>query len=120
MDIAEDVAFHGDRHLITQAVANLLDNAVKYTQRDGHIAVRLTLAESCIELTLSDNGAGIPHAFHHRVTEKFFRLEQSRSSPGNGLGLSLVSAAVKLHKGELAFADNAPGLVVTLRLPRTS
>ena len=120
LDVGEEVTFHGDKHLITQAVANLLDNAIKYTQKGGHIAVRLAAAEMSIDLILSDDGAGIPQAFHHRVTEKFFRLEQSRSSPGNGLGLSLVSAAVKLHKGELAFTDNAPGLVVTIRLPKAA
>jgi signal transduction histidine kinase len=116
-EIAEGITFHGDRHLITQAVANILDNAIKYAPKGGHIAVTLLRLETHIELKLTDNGKGIPPAFYSRVTEKFFRLEQSRSSPGNGLGLSLVNAAVKLHKGELEFSDNVPGLAVTIRLP---
>jgi signal transduction histidine kinase len=115
--IAEGVMFNGDRHLITQAIANILDNAIKYALKGGHIAVTLAVTETYIELRVIDDGAGIPEAFHHRVTEKFFRLEQSRSSPGNGLGLALASAAVKLHKGELSFAGNNPGLVVIIRLP---
>jgi len=116
-EIAEDVIINGDRHLITQTVANILDNAIKYTPQAGHIMVTLAIADSQIELKVADDGPGIPQEFHHKVTEKFFRLERSRSSPGNGLGLSLVSAAVKLHRGDLSFADNAPGLMVTVRLP---
>lgn len=116
-DIAEGIMLNGDRHLITQAVANILDNAVKYTPKDGSIEVTLAERDGNIELAVSDSGTGIPPAFHHKVTEKFFRLEQSRSSPGNGLGLSLVNAAVKLHRGELSFGDNTPGLIVTIRLP---
>jgi signal transduction histidine kinase len=116
-EIKENITFNGDRHLITQAVANIFDNAIKYAPKGGHITVTLSVLDKYIELKVGDNGPGIPEAFHHKVTEKFFRLEQSRSSPGNGLGLSLVSAAVKLHKGELSFADNASGLVVVIRLP---
>jgi signal transduction histidine kinase len=119
LEAAPDVTFNGDRHLITQTVANILDNAIKYTPRGGAIAVTLSVGPSLIELAVADSGPGIPKAFHHKVTEKFFRLEQSRSSPGNGLGLSLVSAAVKLHKGDLSFADNEPGLKVIIRLPHS-
>lgn len=115
--IAEQVQINGDRHLITQTVANILDNAIKYTPKGGKISVSLAAHDTFAELRIADNGMGIPEAFRHKVTEKFFRLEQSRSSPGNGLGLSLVNAAVKLHKGDLRFEDNSPGLTVTLRLP---
>jgi signal transduction histidine kinase len=117
LEVAPDVSVNGDRHLMTQAVANILDNAIKYASKEGEIKVTLSMAGAQIELAIADNGPGIPKAFHHKITEKFFRLEQSRSSPGNGLGLSLVSAAVKLHKGELGFADNNPGLAVIIRLP---
>lgn len=116
-EIAEQVMLFGDRHLITQAIANLLDNAIKYTPKGGKIDIRLTSQASVAELKIADNGLGIPEHLRHKVTEKFYRLEQSRSSPGNGLGLSLVSAAVKLHKGGLHFEDNAPGLEVTILLP---
>lgn len=119
-NIAEAVMIHGDRHLVTQTVANIVDNAIKYTPKGGSIAISLEAAAGVAVLKVADNGIGIPEALRHRVTEKFFRLEQSRSSPGNGLGLSLVSAAIKLHKGELRFEDNAPGLVVVLRLPAAS
>jgi len=118
-NIIEDIMLYGDRHLITQMTANLLDNAIKYTPKGGNIALTLVLGDASYAiLQILDNGPGIPVSFHHKVVEKFFRLEQSRSSPGNGLGLSLVSAAVKLHKGVLTFSDNNPGLVVTIRLPR--
>lgn len=115
--IAEGVMVHGDRHLMTQTVANILDNAIKYTPRGGTLSITLDAAQGRAQLTVADSGMGIPPHLRHKVTEKFFRLEHSRSSPGNGLGLSLVSAAVKLHKGELHFADNEPGLVVTVILP---
>jgi signal transduction histidine kinase len=120
MEIAEGVMLNGDRHLVPQMIANILDNAIKYTPKAGKILVTLAVDAQQVLLKIADNGPGIPDAFYHKVTEKFFRLEKSRSSPGNGLGLSLVSAAVKLHKGELSFADNAPGLVVTIAMPRVA
>jgi signal transduction histidine kinase len=118
-NIAPDIILTGDRHLITQAFANVLDNAIKYTPAGGEVSVTLSAGPSYAELRVSDNGPGIPAALYPKVTEKFFRLERSRSSPGNGLGLSLVSAAVKLHKGDLQFADNASGLIVIIRLPHS-
>jgi len=121
-EITDNIIVKGDKHLITQMVANIIDNAIKYTPKKGTVKIRLFQAnESHICLEISDNGMGIPESFYPRVTEKFFRLEQSRSSPGNGLGLSLVSAAVKLHKGEMVFSansENASGLVVTITLPK--
>jgi len=116
--VAEGITMNGDRHLITQAIANVLDNAIKYTPKGGRIGIALSGTDGHAELKITDNGLGIPPAFRHKVTEKFFRLEQSRNSPGNGLGLSLVGAAVKLHKGELVFDGNEPGLQVIIRLPR--
>lgn len=117
-EIKEGVMIKGDRHLITQMLANIIDNAIKYTPRSGQIKISLADGEGFVVLQVADSGIGIPEAFYHKVTDKFFRLEQSRSSPGNGLGLSLVSAAVKLHKGELTFADNNPGLLVMIKLPK--
>lgn len=119
-DIAADIVISGDRHLVTQMIANVLDNAIKYTPALGTIAVTLAAGDGWAELCVRDSGTGIPVELYSKVTEKFFRVESSRSSPGNGLGLSLVSAAVKLHNGELSFADNAPGLKVLIRLPLTS
>lgn len=117
-EISEAIMIKGDRHLVIQMLANIIDNSIKYTPRSGNIRVSLTENEHYILLQVADSGIGIPEAFYHKVTEKFFRLEQSRSSSGNGLGLSLVNAAVKLHKGELIFADNKPGLVITIKLPK--
>lgn len=118
--IEENVTAYGDRHLLTQAFANLLDNAIKYTPQHGRIEVRLTRSDEEIRITIADNGPGIPHELYGRVTEKFFRLEQSRSTPGNGLGLSLAKAAVSLHHGELIFSGNHPGLRVDVLLRKES
>jgi len=115
--IAEDIMLNGDRHLISQMIANVLDNAIKYTPKGGTIRISLSLADHRVHFEVADSGPGVPVDLQHKLTEKFFRLEQSRSSPGNGLGLSLVSAAVKLHKGELKFEDNIPGLKVSILLP---
>jgi signal transduction histidine kinase len=107
----------GDKPLITQAIANLIDNAIKYTPSGGEIAVALSQHDAMIECIVADNGPGIPTEYYDKVKERFFRLEASRTSAGTGLGLSLVDAMAKLHRGELTFSDNAPGLKAVLRLP---
>ena len=70
-----------------------------------------------IDITVSDSGIGIPKSEHDKVGQRFYRLESSRSTPGSGLGLSLVKAVARLHNAELVFEDNAPGLRATLRIP---
>ena len=115
--VPEFVYAHGDKPLLTQAVANLIDNAIKYTPRDGQIVVALSQHHGTIECVVADNGPGIPREYYARVKERFFRMEDSRTSQGTGLGLSLVDAVAQLHRGELVFGDNQPGLIVTLRLP---
>lgn len=110
----------GDRQLLAQALTNLLDNALKYGARDGgtpEITVTGALEEDRVVITVADHGTGIPEADRARVTERFVRLDESRSKPGNGLGLSLVSGVMKLHKGMLVLEDNAPGLKARLVLP---
>lgn len=109
----------GNRELVGQAVANLLDNALKYGagETGGEVSVRARREGDDIVMTVADRGPGIPAADRARVTERFVRLEGSRSRPGFGLGLSLVAAVARLHGGALDLADNAPGLVATLRLP---
>lgn len=114
-DIAPDIMATGDKPLITQAIANLIDNAIKYTPAEGNISVKLTIDGQYVECVVADNGAGIPPSLYEKVKERFFRLEESRTSAGTGLGLSLVDAVAKLHRGELVFADNSPGLRATLR-----
>jgi signal transduction histidine kinase len=105
------LAMHANRHLLTQALANLLDNAIKYTPAGGRI---LLAVEPGPVITISDNGPGIPEAEREHVLERFVRLEQHRGTPGNGLGLSLVQAVAKLHGGRMTLADNRPGLKVIL------
>lgn len=107
----------GDRELLAQAMTNLLDNAIKYTPPGGRIEVRLTKDDRDVRLTVADTGPGIPAADRERVLARFARLDQARSKPGNGLGLALVRAVAEQHDGALTLGDNAPGLVVSLRLP---
>jgi signal transduction histidine kinase len=116
----------GNRELVSQALANLVDNAIKYTEpRDlvtngatPEIVVRALNEGDRILLTVADSGPGIPEADRARVVERFVRLEQSRSQPGSGLGLSLASAVARLHGGDLTLEDNQPGLKSVIALPR--
>lgn len=108
----------GDRDLLFQMLANLLDNAVKYTPRNGKINVILQFRQGgkCV-LSVSDNGPGIPETDRENVFQRFFRLESSRGEhPGNGLGLSMVKAVVALHRGSVQLLDNYPGLRVEVSL----
>jgi len=108
-----------DRDLLFQAFANLLDNAIKYAPVDGHVAVVMRCAPETVEIEFRDDGPGIAESERTRVFERFYRVEASRSGyPGNGLGLSLVRAVGNLHGGAVELGDNAPGLCVTVRLPR--
>jgi signal transduction histidine kinase len=116
----------GNRELVSQALANLVDNAIKYTEAEGktandatpEILVRALSEGDRILLTVADSGPGIPEADRGRVVERFVRLEQSRSQPGSGLGLSLASAVARMHGGELLLEDNRPGLKSVIALPR--
>lgn len=110
----------GDRDLLFQALANLLDNAIKFTPRGGTVRVRVGTHGREAVLTVSDSGPGVPEAAREKVLQRFFRLEESRSTPGNGLGLSLTAAVVKLHHGNLQLSDNRPGLRVQMRMPLQS
>jgi signal transduction histidine kinase len=105
----------GDRELLAQVMTNLLDNAIKYTPAGGKIAVRLSKDASHVRVSVADSGPGILAGDRERVLSRFARLDQARSKPGNGLGLALVSAVALQHDGELALADNAPGLIVSLK-----
>ncbi len=100
---------------------NLIENALKYYEPAGGkagrigIAVRTGKGRRC--LTVSDNGPGIPPEDRARVVERFVRLEKSRTEPGSGLGLSLVAAVARLHKGEFRIEDNVPGVRAVIDLP---
>ncbi|HSV23540.1 MAG TPA: ATP-binding protein, partial [Xanthobacteraceae bacterium] len=132
VEAKERAAVKGNRELVSQALANLVDNAIKYAapeakdpqgaingQRNG-IVVEANADQDQVVLTVSDRGPGIPHGDRARVIDRFVRLEQSRSLPGSGLGLSLVSAVARLHGGELKLEDNAPGLRARISLPRST
>jgi signal transduction histidine kinase len=115
----------GNRELVSQALANLIDNAIKYAGPNGkvngvpaEIVVKAGNDGERIMLSVADRGPGIPDADRSRVVERFVRLEQSRSEPGSGLGLSLAAAVARLHGGELKLEDNQPGLRTTIALPR--
>jgi hypothetical protein len=100
----------GNKNLITQALANLVDNAIKYSSPGSEILVAIEQVQSGPSLVVADNGPGIPQEDRPRVVERFVRLEASRHSPGTGLGLSLVSAVARLHDAEFVLSDNGPGL----------
>lgn len=133
VDVDAAVPMRGNRELVTQALANLVDNAIKYGKRGKgaassaehaangapvEIAVRAASEGDRIRLSVADRGPGIPEKDRSHAVERFVRLEQSRSEPGSGLGLSLASAVAHLHGGELKLEDNAPGLKASLVLPR--
>lgn len=108
-----------NRQLVMQAVANLIENAIKYggSGEGGSIDVVLGSADGRVAIAVSDRGAGIPAADRSRVLERFVRLDQSRTKPGTGLGLALVAAVARLHGGAVELGDHAPGLTVRLLLP---
>jgi signal transduction histidine kinase len=112
----------GNRELLGQALANLVDNAIKHcsaSDEGGPFRVKVSAAVEGDRLVLrvDDNGPGVPAEDRERVLQRFVRLEKSRSAPGSGLGLSLVAAVVRMHRGEITLGDNAPGLSVAIRLP---
>ncbi|HRF07232.1 MAG TPA: ATP-binding protein [Xanthobacteraceae bacterium] len=119
IDAPEHLPVKGSRELISQALANLVDNAIKHggTIAGSKVTVAAKKTGDRIEFVVGDRGPGIPEADRARVVERFVRLEASRSRPGAGLGLSLAQAVAKLHGGELRLEDNSPGLKVTLAIP---
>ncbi|WP_455281030.1 sensor histidine kinase [Cupriavidus necator] len=103
--------------MLAQAVGNLIDNALKYAQKSGTITVEASRRpDGAVVIAVSDDGPGIPDEEKHKVLERFYRGDASRSTPGVGLGLSLVAAVAKLHGGALELTDNHPGLRATLVL----
>jgi len=113
-DIRSNPVLHCNRHLIGQAMTNLIDNAIKYCPHPAKVSMIIEGHSTAFTITIADNGPGIPEHERDRVFERFVRLENERNSPGNGLGLSLVKAIVRLHKAELTLEDNQPGLKVVM------
>jgi signal transduction histidine kinase len=111
---ASGLKMRANRHLLAQALANLLDNAIKYTPAGGRVRLEIERSGRGPVIAVADNGPGIPEQDRRRVLQRFVRLDATRSTPGNGLGLSLVDAVAKLHGAELSLSDNRPGLKVSL------
>ncbi|KAF0122773.1 MAG: histidine kinase [Xanthobacteraceae bacterium] len=119
--VATPVRVTGNRELLGQVVANLLDNALKYGAPEGgerRVTVTVAAEGADAVISVADRGPGIADGDRGRVLDRFVRLETSRSRPGSGLGLSLAAAVARLHGGGLSLDDNRPGLKVALRLPR--
>lgn len=112
--IADHVEVDGDRELLTQLFANLVENALHHTPPGTTIILRLTRRYTGAVAEVSDDGPGIPGQERSKVLQRFYRLERSRTSAGNGLGLSLVAAIVDLHRAKIELLDNQPGLRVTV------
>jgi signal transduction histidine kinase len=125
-EIASGLTVRGNREFLAQALANILDNAVKYTPSGGAIMLRVRRRSSGeVEFSVTDTGPGVPEEDRERVIQRFVRLENSRNEPGAGLGLSLVAAVAEAHGGRLELAEGpgkvgemGPGLRVALVLPR--
>jgi signal transduction histidine kinase len=107
----------GDRDLIFDAIANLVDNAIKHSRAGGLVVVASETVNGNPFVSITDNGPGIPADQHEQVFKRFYRLEQSRYTPGNGLGLSLVAAVARLHGARIEMCDNSPGLRIRLWFP---
>jgi signal transduction histidine kinase len=114
---AARLELRGNRHLLSRAIANLVENALKYTPPPGRIQISLTASDGAARLVVGDSGPGIPRESRDKVFDRFVRLETSRTTPGNGLGLSLARAVIRLHGGAVALEDNRPGLRVVVTLP---
>jgi signal transduction histidine kinase len=117
VDAPTRLPIHGDRELIQQAVANLVDNAVKFSRPGDAVRIIASVTPGGVEIAVADQGPGIPEADRLRATERFFRGEIARNTPGSGLGLALVQAVALLHGGSLRMADAGPGLAAIIALP---
>jgi signal transduction histidine kinase len=109
-----DLLVTGDRDLIFDAIANLVDNAIKHGRAGGRVVVATENIDGSPVLSIADDGPGIPADEHEHVFKRFYRLEHSRYTPGNGLGLSLVAAVARLHGARMEMLDNSPGLKLRL------
>jgi signal transduction histidine kinase len=117
LTVPDTLTILGDRDMLQQAVANLLDNAIKFSPVGGVIRLDALRIDRHVRIVVTDQGPGIPEADRARATERFFRGEQARHTPGSGLGLALVQAVAALHEGSLLLSDARPGLRATLTLP---
>ncbi len=121
IEVNSDARISGDKDMLFQVFTNIFDNTIKYTPHNGSVMIcsRAVLVnkKQYVQVIISDSGIGIPEDERAKVLEPFYRLEKHRDHQGNGLGLSLVAAVLKLHQGDIIFNDNKPGLKVTIILP---
>jgi signal transduction histidine kinase len=108
---------HGDRELLTQMTANLIENSLRHCPANARVEVMLSRAGGAPLLSIADTGPGIPPAEREKVFRRFYRLEASRTTPGSGLGLALVKAVAELHGATVELLDNDPGLRINVRFP---
>lgn len=116
----EPVSVSADRDLLFQAVANLVDNAVKYTPRGGHLRLSVEADDAGARLAVTDDGPGIPEAFRGKVFDRFFRVDSGGGIPGSGLGLTLAAAIARLHGAEIVLEPREPGLAAVIAFPRAA
>jgi signal transduction histidine kinase len=112
----------GDPDLLFQMVSNLIDNAIKYTPEHGEIGITVRRSDADAVFEVQDTGIGIPDEEKDQVFQRFYRVGKSRSLPGNGLGLSLVSAVAEIHQGRILLSDThpgetSPGLTIAVHMP---
>lgn len=117
VDADDNATTLGDRDLLASAIANLIDNALKYAGERATVRVRTAREQGSVCVIVEDNGPGIPELERSRVVERFYRLDAARNLPGNGLGLSIVGSVASLHGGSLRLEESAPGLRAVLFLP---
>ncbi len=113
----ESMLVNGDRGLLGQVLANLIENALRHTPSGTQIIIDLKETAGRIVMSVADNGPGVPEAERELVLRRLYRMDRSRTSPGAGLGLSLVSSIAALHGAEVRLVDNHPGLRVELTFP---
>jgi signal transduction histidine kinase len=113
----ERVLVTGDKDLLFDTVANLVDNAIKHGREAGQVTVEVAQSDGGAVISIADDGPGIPAEEYQHVFKRFYRLERNRLTPGNGLGLSLVGAVARLHGARIEMRDNAPGLNLRLWFP---
>ena len=117
VQIERPLIVHGDRELLSQLFANLIENALRHCPGGSVITCSLASKDSLAVASVCDNGPGIPENERDNVLRRLYRLETSRTTPGSGLGLSMVNAIADLHHATLSLEDNKPGLCVTSRFP---
>ena len=120
LESSRPVWIEGDGDLLTQMTVNLVENALRHTPRGCTVRLSALRTADGAVLSVADDGPGVPAAERERLFDRFYRLERSRSTPGSGLGLALVQAVARLHRGEVSLGDRRPGLEARIVIPAVS